>query len=419
MIPIRPFLRTGFTRQLPSQRNRTSRNLLQRRFRSTANEEPRSFHPAAVGGVTGFVTAIAACYLWYHFSGTKSLVKGAHDTKKYLDSVQSKFQESAPNPNEALKWLRQTANSYAGFVPGASGVVNTAFDELDSIHDSHREEVDQIINDAYSELKQVSQKGLSVDTAKQGWDIILKHLRRAHNLAGNVMTDVLDRHPEIKDKVGRSVDQLRQMGDRVGPEAQQIIDQAWRQASEIVNNNEGGALSPANIGRVQKVIDEATDKLRKHSEEAWKKAMDQAKPYLDRAPELKKLVETNASQLKQGNAKELLEKVQNAVNSGNTDELQDYIRNVTRKAQSSGTRSLQDYLNKIPNGDQILPDLGNLQDAAQKNGKEAEELFKSTVNEVSQVLRRKAEEARKLGEKAERDAAAGGSANSSWFGRRS
>lgn len=415
MSSARPLFRAGLARPFRAQRFRTP---LQRRFQSTTNENARSFHPAAVGGVAGSVTAFATCYIWYQFSGTKTLVKGAQDTKKYLDQVQAKFQEAAPDPNEALKWLRQTASTYAGFVPGASGVVNTAFDELDSIHDSHRDEVDKIIHDAYNELKELSKKGLNVDSAKQGWEIILKHLRRAHSLAGDVMNEVLDRHPEVKEKVGAPIQQLRQMGDQLGPEAKDIVDQAWKQASEIVNNNEGGVLSPANIGRVQKIVDEATEKLRKYGDEAWYSAMDQAKPYLDKAPEVKKIVEENASHLKQGNAKELIEKVQNAVKTGNSEELQDYVKRAARKAQSSGMGSLQQYLDKIPGGDQILPNLSKLQEVAHKHGKEAESLFKSTIDELSQVLNKKAEEAKEIAQKAEKDAGGSGDKTRSWLGKK-
>lgn len=423
MNPIRPCLRAA--RPLPPKLVRHP--LLQRRLQSTTTDSARSFHPAAVGGIAGAVTAFATTYLWYQFSGTKALVRGAHDTKKYLDTVQAKFQDSAPNPDEALKWLRQTASSYAGFVPGASGVVNSAFDELDSIHHTHRDDVDRIINDAYTELKQVSQKGLSVDTAKQGWDIVLKHLRRVHDLAGDVMSEVLDRHPEVKDKVGSPIEKLRQMGDRIGPEATHIVDNAWKQAQEIVNNNEGGPLSPANIARVQKVIDDATDRLSRYSEDAWKKAMDQAKPYLDKVPELKKLVEDNTAQLKSGNTKELLDKLQAAAKSGDTSDLKDYINRSARKVQSSGSASIQEYLSKIPNGDQILPNLGKLQDVAQRHGKEAEDLFKSTVGELTEVLRRKGEEARQIAERAEKEASSGGGSGQrqaqsgkaqGWFGGR-
>ena len=51
-----------------------------------------------------------------------------------------------------------------------------------------------------------------------------------------------------------------------------------------------------------------------------------------------------------------------------------------------------------------MSNMSRMQEIAQKHGKEAEELLESTVRDVSQLLSKKAEEAKALGKKAERDA---------------
>ena len=83
-------------------------------------------------------------YGWYHFSGAKTFVNTAHAAKSKVDTAFKKSTENAPAPNEALQWLRQTATSYAAFVPGAKSYVDSAFDDLDAIHKKHGSEVDKI-----------------------------------------------------------------------------------------------------------------------------------------------------------------------------------------------------------------------------------------------------------------------------------
>lgn len=355
-----------------------------------------------IGSIAGGVTAFATCYGWYQFSGIKTVANTAHQTKQYVDTSIKKLQESTPNPNEALKWLRQTATAYAGFVPGASGAVNTAFDELDEIHGKHKDEVDAIISDCYSDLKKATEKGFSADTVKQGFEIITKHLDRARQIASSATSEVLDRRPELKDKVGGNLDQLQQMGDRLGPEAKKIVDDARKQATEIASSG-GAVLSADNINKIRQLVQDTTERVRKLGDEAWDKAMETAKPYLDKNPKVKELIEQNASALKKGNTGEVVQKIKDAAGSGDTTDLQNFVTKAASTAQSGAMGSLQDYLGKIPKGDEVMSNLSNLQKIAQQHGKEAEELFKSAVSDISQVLSQKAEEAKKLESKAENE----------------
>ncbi len=42
------------------------------------------------------------------------------------------------------------------------------------------------------------------------------------------------------------------------------------------------------------MINEKTEKVKKLGDQAWKKGLEQAKPYLDKNPQVKKMVEENA-----------------------------------------------------------------------------------------------------------------------------
>ena len=355
---------------------------------------------AFIGGLGGGLLAFAGGYSYYHFSGAKTLVNTAHETKQYFENASKRLKESSPEPNEALKWLRQTALSYATFIPGAKGYVETAFDDLDAIHDKHSGEVDAIVKEAYTELKSISDKGVSLETAQQAWGILQKHLKKIGDLAGDAASDILNNHPEIKKKVGGNLDQLKEMGDKYGPEAKKQVDQTWGQIQDIVK----GGISVETVSKIRSLVQEKTEVVKKMSDEAWKKGMEQAKPYLDKSPKAKELIEKNADKLKQGNVGELWEKVKESSTSGSTESLESYIRSTVDKAKEQGGSvggGLDQYFKMIPGGDQVMSKLSKLQDIAQKHGKEAEDLVKDTFDEIQQVLQRRVSEAEKLANKAQ------------------
>jgi ElaB/YqjD/DUF883 family membrane-anchored ribosome-binding protein len=188
---------------------------------------PPSASGALTGAIAGGATAFGLGYGWYHFSGTKKVVGTAQQAQQYMQATQEKFkkqfQEKAPEPNEALRWLRQVTTYYAGFLPGASGFVNTTFDDLDRIRDKHGDEVDKIASEAYDDLKKISQKGnLDLKTAQEAWDVLQKHIGRIAELAGDAAEDIINNHPKLKSAVGDNLDKIKQYGDAYGPEAKKM-----------------------------------------------------------------------------------------------------------------------------------------------------------------------------------------------------
>lgn len=75
------------------------------------------------------------------------------------------MKDSSPEPNEILKWFRQTVTSYAAFIPGAKNYVDSVFNDLDKIEQKHRGEVGRIVSNAYSEMREATNSGLSLETA--------------------------------------------------------------------------------------------------------------------------------------------------------------------------------------------------------------------------------------------------------------
>ena len=350
--------------------------------------------------MTGSLATLTIGYVWYRQSGARDLLAATKTTKDYVTAGKNKLKEATPEPNEALDMLRNAAKSYAVFIPGASSYVDSAFKDLDDIRSKHGDEVDKVVRDAYAELQEVAKNGdISILTAKRAWDIIVKHLGRIGDLAGDSAQQIMDNHPQLKEKVGGNIDKLKEYGDKYGPEAKKEADRTWQQISDIVKTG----LSAENVTKIQKVVQEKVDKMKQLGDEAYKKGMEQAKPYLDKNPKVKELVEQNADALKSGNVSELYNKIKSAVESGDTGDLESYVKSAAGKAKESGFGGLDQYLNKIPGGDQIIPKLSQLQEAAEKHGDEAQKIIKDAVSEISEILKKKGSEAEDLAKKAKED----------------
>ncbi|KAF2709118.1 hypothetical protein K504DRAFT_468324 [Pleomassaria siparia CBS 279.74] len=379
----------------------------QPRFQSTSSTSttaesggPGVSH-AAVGGLAGSLATFGIGYYWYKSSGASELVNASKTAKSYAQTASQKFKESTPEPNEALKWLRSTATSYAAFIPGARGYVDSAFDDIDAVREKHGDEVDKIVANAYEELRSIAGKnGLSLMTAEKSWNVIVKALGEIGDLSGDAAQQIMDNHPELKEKVGGNLDSLKQMGKNYGPDAKKELDKTWNQISDVIKTG----VSADNINKVKKIVDEKVEVMKKFGDEAWKKGMEQAKPYLDKNPKVKELVEENADKLKSGNVQELYEKIKKAVADGDTGDLESYVQGFAKKAKDSGFGGLDKYLNKIPGGDQIIPKLTQIQEVASKHGEDAERIMKEAVDDISKVLNKKGDEASELAKKAKDDA---------------
>ena len=338
-------------------------------------------------------------YGYYHFSGAKTVVNTAKQTQRQFQEYKEKLKQSTPEPSEALQWLRQTAYSYAAFIPGGRGYVDTVFNDISAIQEKHGGEVDQIVRDAYDDFKGISNEGLSAATAYKAWGILEKHMKRIGELASDSLEQIVNNHPMLKDKVGGKMEQLKQMGENYGPEAKKQAEETWEQVRDILKEG----FSASSIPKIQSLVQDKLQKMQELGNKAWEKGMEQAKPYLEKSPKVKELIEKNASSLKQGNVSELYGKIKDAVQSGSTENLEQYIKSAGDKAkQGGGSGGLESWMKMVPGGGEILPKLSQLQQIASEHGEEAEKIAKSTFEEIQQVLQKKVGEAQDLANKAKK-----------------
>ncbi|KAK3717195.1 hypothetical protein LTR37_005904 [Vermiconidia calcicola] len=371
---------------------------------STAAPETGAGSGAITGGLVGGAAALAVGYGFYHFSGAKSAVQTASQAKGYFDnatdSLKVKFDEKTPDTNQAIQTLRETANKYASFIPGGRGYVDSAFNDLESIRKKHGDEVDKIVSEAYSELRDVSKKGVSMDSARDTYNVLAKHVERLFSLAGDASEDIMNNHPELKEKLGGSTDQLKQLGERLGPEAKKQVDETWKEINDILQQG----MRADTVMRVWTLVQEKTQQLSKMGEQAFNQGYEQIKPMLEKNPQVKKLVEDNMDTLKKGNMAEVVNQVKSAVSSGSTQDLEKYLQQAKEKTQQHSSQQLSGWLEMIPNGGQIMPQLMKLREVAQKHGDEAQNLAKETMEEIKKVLDKKVSEAEKLFESGKEDA---------------
>jgi ElaB/YqjD/DUF883 family membrane-anchored ribosome-binding protein len=375
------------------------------RLQSTSSQPSSSSgtNSALVGGLAGGAVAFGAGYAWYHFSGAKTAVRTVKETQNYANSVKQGIVKNAPEPDKALQWFRETTKSYAAFIPGARGPIDTAFDDLEKIREKHGGEFDAIMRDAYGEMRDLSRKGgANMDTAFQALQILQKHLNRLLDLSGDAAEDILENHPKLKEKVGGSWDQLKEMGDAYGPQAKEEVNRTWEQITGIVKK--GASLDA--VEEVKKLLQEKREKLQKLGDEAWKKGMDESKQYLDKNPKVKELVENNADALKKGNFTELWGLVKESASSGKTEDVEKYVKDKVGKAkdtaQSSGI-DLDKWSSLVPGGSEILSQLQTLQSLGEKKGKEAEGVLKEAARELQEVLKKRKDQLEKIADEAKQE----------------
>lgn len=364
---------------------------------STISTPKPGLSASVAGALSGAAAGTLVFYIWYQASGIAKVANTAKQTKQYIDSTAEKlkvqFKEITPDSNEAIQALKDTAYKYASFIPGGREYVDKIFQDLETVRSKHGEDVDSIVREAYGELRDTSKKGLTLETLSQMWEILSKHLQRLAGLAGDAGQDILSNHPELKERFGSSFQQLQQLGDELGPEAKKQIDDAWNQVKTILNS--GVSLTSAE--KIHQLMQDKKHQLQKLGEQTYKNGYEQIKSKLDQNPQVKQLVEQNEDFLKSGNVNEVLNKIQSALNSGNTLDLEKYIVRAKEKAQqdfSSG--GLSEWLEMVPNGGKILPQLQKMKQIADARGQEAQQLAKDTMGDIEKVLQKRAQQAEEL-----------------------
>jgi hypothetical protein len=226
---------------------------------------------------------------------------------------------------------------------------------------SRTQEVNKIVADSYSQLKAVAdKKGFSLDAASKSWEILQDSLAKITDLAGDAAEQILDNHPKLKEQVGGSFTQLKQMGEQYGPEAKKQVDDVYRQVSDIVKSG----VSFDTVSKIKALVESKQKDLKKLGDVAWNKGLEQAQPYLDKAPQVKELINKNKDVLVGGDLNGLWEKVK----GGNTEDIESFVKSATEGAKDKANQvtggGLDKYLSMLPGLGALGPHFSKLKDVS-------------------------------------------------------
>lgn len=348
-------------------------------------------------------------YFAYTFTPTGRMSTAINKTAKQANDkyqqAATKLQQATPDADQTIGYIKDFCYSYVAWIPGGKSYVDTAFKDVETVRQKHKDEVDELLNDAYKQFQDVSKKGLSLEAVTHAFEVLADLSKKIGALATDAASDVLDNHPQLKERVGPAVDTLKQYGEQYGPEARKQVNETWKQVQGVL----AGGFTAANFDKARKLIEEKVDQVKKLGDEAWKKGLEEAQPYLDKNPKAKELIEKNADALKNGNIAELWSQAKKAADSGDFGNLENYVNESVDKAKEKGSQvgksfGLDKYFDMIPGGSEIIPKLKQMKDVAEKHTEEGEKLLKETVEDIKQLLEKKSQKAQDIVEKAKKDA---------------
>lgn len=291
-------------------------------------------------------------------------------TKDTLIQAKDKLVEKTPDKNAILKFMRDNAKAYGIFIPGASGYIDSTFDSLDEVASTHSEEVDKILKGAYDELRPIIQDGtMNQENAAKIFDILRRRVTELQKVASQATSDILapflEKHPELKDSLGSGYEEFQRLTKDAAPEAKRIVTDTTKQIKSALENG----VDAKSIAKVKEIIQDATKKIQESSsgagKEAWDKATETAKPYLDKIPEIRDLLQSKASILiGAGGTADIWSRVKEIgeqkgkASKEKVEEVKSFIEQKVEEAQSgSGTGDLwdklEDFASTIPGADKV------------------------------------------------------------------
>lgn len=362
----------------------------------------------AAGGIVGASLLYGIYLMTPAGKMARKLNAAAREADKRYQQVATTIKGETPDTDEAVGKIKEVCYSYVAWVPGGRQYVDAAFNDLAAIRESHSEEVDKIVSETYREFQDIARTGLSIEAASKAYDALASLAKKLASLSGGAADQILTRHPQLKEKVGPPIDQVKRLGAQYGPEARKLVDNTWSQINDIM----ASGFSNESADKVRKLLDDRTQQLRHIGDGLWEKGLEQAKPYLDKGPRLRELVMSNQDILKEGNVTDLFKQIQNLGEVGDTDKLEDYVKQAIDKAKSAGRgvppaaagggsssiSALGQFLGASSGdtGRKLQENIDLLTEVVDKHSAEGRELLEETKNDLRTVLQEKANKARKI-----------------------
>lgn len=424
MLSARPVVRaaaraprTVRPARLPQQRcHQSTASSAASKAQSTASSNSH-FASGIAGGIVGSILLYTAYSFTPAGRTASKLNKAAKEANKKYQEAAATLQKNTPSTDDAINAVKNFCYSYVAWVPGGRQYVDAAFRDIETVREKNGDDVDKLVKDTYSKFQGIAKGGLSMETASKAYDALADLAKELGRLAGSAADQILENHPKLKEQVGEPMKQLKDMGEQYGPEAKRMVDETWDQVSDILK----GGFSVQSAQKVKQLVEEKTHKLKEFGDKAWQKGMEQAKPYLDKSPKIKELVEKNQDLLKRGNASALFKQVKEAAESGDAGKLEDYVKQAVEKAKAAGGKASSSImgsgasfagLGQLLGGStegltgEVQKHVETLSKLVNDHSDEAKKLAEETKNDLKTLLEEKAKKAQGIAESAQKSAKA-------------
>ena len=118
-------------------------------------------------------------------------------------------------------------------------------------------------------------------------------------LSAGALAPLLANHPALKSALGDSYNQLTDLGNKYGPEARKITEDAVKQIKDLTDKGVNGESIAKAVSIAKQKLEEVRKLGQQVGSEAYSKAAEGARPYLDKAPDVKKYLEESVDGLKE------------------------------------------------------------------------------------------------------------------------
>ena len=118
-------------------------------------------------------------------------------------------------------------------------------------------------------------------------------------LSAGAIAPLLASHPQLKSALHDTFSQMTSFGDKYGPEARKITEDTVNQVKKLTDQGINGETIAKASALAKQKLQEIQDLGAKAGKEAYAKAAEGARPYLDKAPDVKKYLEESVESLKE------------------------------------------------------------------------------------------------------------------------
>jgi hypothetical protein len=131
----------------------------------------------------------------------------------------------------------------------------------------------------------------------------------------------------LKDRLIDSFYQLQQMREQYGPDVKKEVDETLQRAGEILD----GGWNEENVKKAAKLLAEKLTLYVELRDLAFRRAMEQLKPYVAKNTVIREWVQNHKDVLKKRSPDEVVEKIKSASASGDVGELERYAQDAAEE----------------------------------------------------------------------------------------